>query len=320
MQSKIEEIVNIYESMDLSVLATEAVTAANDSQRQLTSSVQNAVSAGRYLTAAKSKVAHGQWSKWLEDNWQDETRTLRTAQRYMTLASFDGDLSNVESLRDALNVVADAKNDTRVVFADQPSKSLTPVNSETIEKTEPIASVERKGVVEADVDPTPKPESTTVHSEATRKVPEAEKVPTQPVTVEPHRDTVKKAIEEFLEQQSAKWFFDEAVRRDPRLKPKVPTVPQLVSEIPSEFGAGLKAAAEMWVTHKQSLEGKSRIRSSVAWQTALKQMSKLPEPVVVEAIESAMTNGWTGWLQDSVKKQVRGTGAIRNQDVDNFEF
>lgn len=312
----VEKIMSIYQSMDLSVLAQEAVTAAQDSQRQLTSSVQNAVTAGRYLTAAKNKVEHGQWSAWVAENWEGDGRTARTAQRYMSLAKFDGDLSEVESLRDALNIVADAKNDTRVVFDEKPRPSLTPVNPETIDRPSPIASADRP----VDDDPTPAPESTTVHSKESRKQPEAEKPRTQPVQSVPQRDATRDAIEEFLKQQSAKWFFDEAIKRDPRLKPKVPTAPQLIAEIPKSFSATLRDSASLWVTHKQSLEGKAKIRSAVAWQTALRQMKTLPEHVVVEAIETAITNGWTGWLQDSVKKQTRETGAVRNQDVDNFEF
>ena len=312
----VEKIMSIYQSMDLSVLAQEAVTAAQDSQRQLTSSVQNAITAGRYLTAAKNKVEHGQWSTWVSENWEGDGRTARTAQRYMSLAKFDGDLSEVDSLRDALNIVADAKNDTRVVFDEKPVTSLTPITPETIDKATPIASVDHP----VDDDPSPSPPSTTVHSAASRKQPEAEKPRTQPVQSVPQRDATRDAIEEFLKQQSAKWFFDEAIKRDPRLKPKVPTAPQLIAEIPKSFSATLRDSASLWVTHKQSLEGKAKIRSAVAWQTALRQMKTLPEHVVVEAIETAITNGWTGWLQDSVKKQTRETGAVRNQDVDNFEF
>lgn len=172
-------------------------------------------------------------------------------------------------------------------------------------------------------EPVARPQSTTRHTEANRKTPEAEKSKTQPVQPAqspPQRDAVKDAIEDFLNQQSAKWFFDEAIKRDPRLKPKVPTAPQLIAQIPDRFSPELKAKAELWVTHKQSLEGKARIRSFVAWDEALQQMESLPESVVIAAMGQAMTNGWQGWLQDSVKKQTRETGAVRNQDVDNFVF
>lgn len=113
---KPEQTAAVFESMGLSELASEAVTAADAAMRNSRAAVVQAVNAGRLLVAAKSKVEHGQWKQWLADNWQGDGRSYETAKQYMRLAKSNVDVLEADSIREALQMLAEAKNDTRVVF------------------------------------------------------------------------------------------------------------------------------------------------------------------------------------------------------------
>src|SRR5262245_15933680 len=77
-----EEKRKALELADLAKKAKEAhVIVANAPKIVL----QHAIAAGAALNEAKSKVGHGNWLKWLEDNCPEISD--RTAERYMKLAN-----------------------------------------------------------------------------------------------------------------------------------------------------------------------------------------------------------------------------------------
>ena len=66
--------------LPLETLAEMANEAAETAQRGMQTAVQHAINCGRYLTAAKAQVPHGQWASWIGANFD---RDQRTATRYM---------------------------------------------------------------------------------------------------------------------------------------------------------------------------------------------------------------------------------------------
>jgi len=79
---------------------------------------------------------------------------------------------------------------------------------------------------------------------------------------------------------------------------KVPTIAQLLRAIPDQVGT-LKGVIERWARHKQSLQGKARVRSMESWETMIEQMMKACDAhgvsEVSESIRSSIANGYTGW-------------------------
>src|SRR5262245_41412085 len=71
-------------SEELSQLATKAKEAHSIVVNAPGIVLQHAINAGKALNEAKSKVGHGKWLAWLEENCPDISE--RTAERYMKLA------------------------------------------------------------------------------------------------------------------------------------------------------------------------------------------------------------------------------------------
>ena len=80
------------------------------------------------------------------------------------------------------------------------------------------------------------------------------------------------------------------------------------------IGADLRQAAVDWARHKQRMVKKSRIQSEDAWAKALKRMTKYPGPVVVEMIETAMSNNWVGWEHEPKQINVAKAGVKVRKD------
>jgi hypothetical protein len=102
---------NTEKNFDLSgiaqdVLAEMANGAASNVERNLQSAVQNAITAGRALIAAKSQCQHGQWLPWLKHNWKFAPSL---AQRYMQMSTGVEICGDASSIAEALRMIADAK-------------------------------------------------------------------------------------------------------------------------------------------------------------------------------------------------------------------
>ena len=68
---------------DLVVLATDINRHHQEAQKAAESALQHARAAGELLLQAKERCQHGDWGKWLKENFNGSDRT---AQRYMTFA------------------------------------------------------------------------------------------------------------------------------------------------------------------------------------------------------------------------------------------
>lgn len=83
----------------LTELAQRANEAATECEKASVSALQHAFDCGEALIAAKAKVAHGQWERWLRDHF---LYSERHARRFMDLAAYRTRVSDSPSLREAL--------------------------------------------------------------------------------------------------------------------------------------------------------------------------------------------------------------------------
>lgn len=112
------------DKLPTATLAEMANEAARNVEQHARSAVQNAITAGRALIAAKAQVAHGQWLGWLERNWE---YTARLAQDYMRIAEANAKTSSFlessSSISEALRMISDAKAEKEphpALFEDEP--------------------------------------------------------------------------------------------------------------------------------------------------------------------------------------------------------
>lgn len=96
------------DGLPLESLAELANESARDAEQHAKSTVRSAIASGRYLLAAKSQVAHGQWLDWLAANWE---YSVDLANKYMRIANSEGvmNLQSASSISEALRMIADAK-------------------------------------------------------------------------------------------------------------------------------------------------------------------------------------------------------------------
>jgi hypothetical protein len=70
--------------------------------------VQAAIDCGRYLTEIKSRLRHGEWLPWLEENWQ---YSQVWASQFMRLANYNSgyNLADAKDIKDALRILGEAE-------------------------------------------------------------------------------------------------------------------------------------------------------------------------------------------------------------------
>jgi hypothetical protein len=113
---------------------------------------------GRLLTAAKKKVAHGEWENWLTDTFHGRL-PFRTAQRWMATAKAP-EVALLKS--DKVDHVPRSERKTGRVKVEQSASQSADV-SEKVD-TRPV-----------DDDPNPAPQTNTLHKPATAKAKEADR-------------------------------------------------------------------------------------------------------------------------------------------------
>lgn len=166
------ENAEVYASMDLTQLAEEAVSAADAAVRNSRAAVVQAVNAGRLLIAAKAKVEHGQWKQWLEENWQGDGRSERTARNYMELARTDVDVTEADSIRHAMSIMAEAKRQRAADLDDtktQRAADLEPTPAANLTPAD-IPEPEPQVTTPAERDPQPRPTIREVTPETTQRI------------------------------------------------------------------------------------------------------------------------------------------------------
>lgn len=318
-----------FEGMALDALAEMANEAGEQVEKHARTAVKIAITAGKALTAAKAQLAHGEWAKWLAENWN---YSQPTASRYMTIANY----SSMNSLEQAEDV-----NHALRIIAEDPTTPKRERKSGQVAVRTP-ENPKRSEVEPKDDDPNPAPRSNTRHSEDTRRKREDEKPRTAAVAVKAEivdpeetdsdddadrreaalgqleeiveilglttvlrlavnlecSDCEKKARAEVLRKAADLLDPDGAVPVSSKKAERpgsTPAASELVKMIPKEWPKILQAAAQDWCEHKQSLTRRERIQSTKAWQIALKQMAEQKADVVARKINKAIANNWKGW-------------------------
>jgi hypothetical protein len=154
--------------------------------------VQAAMDCGRYLTEIKSRLAHGEWLPWLEENFP---HAQQHANRYMVIAANYTRVSNLEeasSIREALRMIGEAEESagtkrTRKAPADPAPEVEVIDNRPAPRPVEDVPTV-TKSFFDTDElppeEPPPLPKTNTLHSPATQQRIDRGPEPAQPQPVE----------------------------------------------------------------------------------------------------------------------------------------
>ncbi len=76
---------------DLPALAANANEAYAGAKRHIGAACNQALEGGRALLAAKKKISHGEWERWLGDHFEGSARTARAWMRAANRAALVGD-------------------------------------------------------------------------------------------------------------------------------------------------------------------------------------------------------------------------------------
>jgi hypothetical protein len=113
---------------ELSQLAAKARQAHGIVANSTKVVLQHAITAGNALNEAKSKVGHGKWLAWLEDNCPDISN--RTAERYMKLAEGQAKLWKKLEERDKFDIMSNLTINEALRLIDEPDGEQS-VSTET---------------------------------------------------------------------------------------------------------------------------------------------------------------------------------------------
>jgi len=97
-------------SQSLDQLQYEANSWAESVERHAFRAVEAGIECGRRLVAIKARLGHGKWNHWIGSSFDYD---LRTAQRYMSLAEYAGEIANQPTITRALAVIADIREEER---------------------------------------------------------------------------------------------------------------------------------------------------------------------------------------------------------------
>lgn len=293
------ENTEVYASMDLAQLAEEAVNAADAAVRNSRAAVVQAVNAGRLLIAAKAKVEHGQWKQWLVDNWQGEGRGYDMAKRFMRLAQTNVDVSEAKSIREALQMLVDAKKGTRAPFESAeakvehaqhleptPAANLTPVD---------IPEPEPQVTAPAERDPQPRPTIREVTLETTQQIDRG--------TSEPPRNAVDEvfaALERLADEQADQRDMANRLRAlaDKLDPPDVPATYQPGPDVvvPSALNNETALAAiGRWVDYVNSAPNSKTIAPNSPQEQELFRLLQrwgVNAETVEEMVSRGISSGW----------------------------
>jgi hypothetical protein len=158
--------------------------------------VQAAIDCGRYLTEIKSRLGHGEWLPWLEENWpQSQSR----AHQYMKLANYDNctnlDLGQCANVHSALKLIGEAEEAAGTKRTRKPAAE--PVPEVEVIDNRPAKPQEQPQTPPAMFDdsddlppeePPALPKTNTLHSPATQQRIDRGPDPAPPQPVDPFAD------------------------------------------------------------------------------------------------------------------------------------
>jgi hypothetical protein len=154
--------------------------------------VQAAIDCGRYLTEIKSRLAHGEWLPWLEENFP---HAQQHANRYMVIAANYTRVSNLEeasSIREALRMIGEAEESagtkrTRKAAADPAPEVEVIDNRPAARPVEDVPTVTKSFFDSDDLppeEPPSLPKTNTLHSPATQQRIDRGPDPAPPTVIE----------------------------------------------------------------------------------------------------------------------------------------
>ena len=203
---------NELKTIDLNLLPIETLgemanEAAEQVEKNAKVTVQKAIDAGRYLTAIKEQLEHGQWSGWLGANW-NYSQSL--AVQYMRISNSQSvaNLTDASSISEALRMISDRKPETaprserkpaKVVVsipADEPDDSDCGIESPSDIQSRVLDDPGDPDADQVDDDPTPDLPSIRKTAAGSEKVGEDEKPRTQTVAAEILPDEPKEILPE----------------------------------------------------------------------------------------------------------------------------
>jgi hypothetical protein len=212
-------------TIDLNLLPIETLKEmANEAAEQVENNakltVQKAADCGRYLTAIKEQLEHGEWLPWLGANWD---YSPSTAVRYMDIAANSSRVTNLKdasSIREALRMIADDKEEKKV-----PRSERKPATVVVSVPDDHVVDANKMVDKQPDNDPTPDPPTIRRTAKGSQKVSEDKKPRTQQVPVEIVPDEPdepdEKTLADFCEHEILEYLVataDDAKRRAKALR------------------------------------------------------------------------------------------------------
>lgn len=135
--------------------------------------VQAAIDCGRYLTEIKSRLGHGQWLPWLEENWQ---YSQVWASQFMRLANYNSgyNLADAKDIKDALRILGEAEEAAGTKRTRKPAATTPAPDIEVIDNRPPKPAPQPARAMFDESDDLPQlPKTNTHHTSANRRTPDA---------------------------------------------------------------------------------------------------------------------------------------------------
>jgi hypothetical protein len=277
--------------------------------------VQAAIDCGRYLTEIKSRLGHGEWLPWLEENWQ-YSRVWAT--QFMRLANdkLSYHLTDAKDIKDALRILGEAEEAagtkrTRKAPADPAPEIEVIDNRPAARPVEDVPTV-TKSFFDADElppeEPPPLPKTNTLHSPATQQRVDRGPDPAPPTVIEcgagltplqhvlaghTRREVLAELVSGYEGEQRKRVFADirafvdefdpQPVIHDMTEKPaakskKHPTADQLMEVAgvyAGKWSGQLMTQVCKWAEYKQSLAGNAKVRSLASWDAMLTRIDNV---------------------------------------------
>ncbi len=198
------------ELSDLPSLAGTIQWEFEKSEKAFETALHHGIACGHALIAAKAKVPHGSWMSWVEGN---TTISHSTVNMFMSLASNSQRVENLETIREALKLLAEDRREARRIVSETyvPYEGEESIVRVKVETPEPQESIVRVKVETTDfTEPRPSPASSVI-MDAEIVEPSAQDIETEPIDEEPE-EAPEPAPQKPPADSIPKWIPDDADR------------------------------------------------------------------------------------------------------------
>jgi hypothetical protein len=135
--------------------------------------VQAAIDCGRYLIEIKSRLGHGEWLPWLEENWRLHQAW---ASQFMKMANYARahNLEQAGSIREALRMIGEVEEAAGTKRTRKPAATTPAPDIEVIDNRPPKPAPQPARAMFDESDDLPQlPKTNTHHTSANRRTPDA---------------------------------------------------------------------------------------------------------------------------------------------------